>query len=89
MLTDFAEALALYLLTCRLLGCLMVPARHEVCPKTPSSWLRRRETAVLRRQIGRVCYTPADRLWLSALSRLIARQGWAEVLLAGVGFEPT
>jgi putative transposase len=29
---------------------------------------------VLRRQIGRVRYQPADRLWLSALSRLIPRK---------------
>jgi putative transposase len=28
------------------------------------------ENAVLRRQIGRVRYQPADRLWLAALSQL-------------------
>jgi hypothetical protein len=34
---------------------------------------------VLRRQIGRVRYQPADRLWLAALSRLIPRRRRAEV----------
>jgi hypothetical protein len=33
----------------------------------------RHENAVLRRQISRVRYQPADRLWLAALSRLIPR----------------
>jgi putative transposase len=69
---------ALYLLTCRLLGGLMVLARHEVS-KDAELLVLRHENAVLRRQIGRVRYRPADRLWLSALSRLIPRQRWAEV----------
>lgn len=34
---------------------------------------------MLRRQISRVRYEPADRLWLAALSRLIPRQRWGEV----------
>jgi putative transposase len=34
---------------------------------------------VLRRQISRVRYQPADRLWLAALSRLIPRRRWGEV----------
>src|SRR5450755_1016128 len=34
---------------------------------------------VLRRQVSRVRYQPADRLWLSALSRLIPRRRWGEV----------
>jgi hypothetical protein len=36
---------------------------------------------VLRRQISRVRYTPADRAWLVALSRLAPRRRWAEVVL--------
>ena len=34
---------------------------------------------MLRWQISRVAYTPADRLWLVALSRLMPRRRWAEV----------
>jgi transposase InsO family protein len=67
-----------YLLTCRLLGCLMVLARGEAS-KDAELLILRHENTVLRRQIGRVRYQPADRLWLSALSRLIPRQRWAEV----------
>jgi len=39
----------------------------------------RHENAVLRRQVSRVRYQPADRLWLAALSRLITRPCWGEV----------
>jgi putative transposase len=75
---------AFYLLTCRLLGCLMVLARHEVS-KDAELWVLRHENAVLRRQIGRVRYQPADRLWLAALSRLIPRQRWGEVFAVTPG----
>jgi putative transposase len=75
---------ALYLLTCRLLGCLMVLARHEVS-KDAELLVLRHENAVLRRQIGRVRYQPADRLWLAALSRLIPRQRWGELFAVTPG----
>jgi putative transposase len=39
----------------------------------------RHENAVLRRHVGAVRYTSADRLWLAALSRLLPRQRWAQV----------
>jgi hypothetical protein len=39
----------------------------------------RHENAVLRRQITRVHYRPADRVWLAALSRLVPRRRWAEI----------
>jgi transposase InsO family protein len=39
----------------------------------------RHENAVLRRQIARVRYEPADRVWLAALSRLIPRERWRQV----------
>src|ERR1035437_5809548 len=39
----------------------------------------RHENAILRRQISRVRYQPADRLWLAALSRLIPRRRRGEV----------
>ncbi len=34
---------------------------------------------MLRRQIARVRYEPADRVWLAALSRLIPRERWRQV----------
>jgi hypothetical protein len=40
---------------------------------------RTAENAVLRRQIGRVRYEPADWLWLAALLRLVPRRRWGEV----------
>jgi hypothetical protein len=61
-----------------LLGCMVVLARREVS-KDAELLVLRHENAVLRRQIGRVRYQSADRLWLSALSRLIPRRRWAEV----------
>jgi putative transposase len=67
-----------YLLTSRLLGCLMVLARREVS-KDAELLVVRHENAVLRRQIGRVRYQPAHRMWLAALSRLIPRHRWGEV----------
>ena len=67
-----------YLLVRRLLGCLMVLARREVS-KDAELLVLRHENAMLRRQISRVRYQPADRLWLSALSRLIPRRRWGEV----------
>jgi hypothetical protein len=40
----------------------------------------RHENAVLRRQLARsMQYSPADRLWLAALSSLIPRRRWAQV----------
>ena len=67
-----------YLLARCLLGGLMVLARREVF-KDAELLVLRHENAVLRRQIGRVRYQPADRLWLAALSRLIPRRRWGEV----------
>jgi putative transposase len=43
--------------------------------------ISRHENTVLRRRITRVCYASADRAWLAALSRLLPRQRWVEVLL--------
>jgi putative transposase len=66
-----------YLVVRCLLGCLMVLARREAS-KDAELLALRHENTVLRRQIGRVRYQPDDRLWLSALSRLIPRRWWAE-----------
>jgi len=73
-----------YLLTCRLFGCLMALARREAS-RNAELLVLRHENAVLRRQIGRVRYRPTERLWLSALSRLIPRQRWAEVFAVTPG----
>ena len=65
-----------YLLARCLLGWML--ARSEVS-KDAELLVLRHENAVLRRHIGRVRYQPADRLWLSALSRMIPRRRWGEV----------
>ena len=39
----------------------------------------RHQNAVLRRQVSRVRYEPADRVWFAALARLIPRRRWTEV----------
>jgi putative transposase len=67
-----------YLLVRRLLGCLMVLARGEVS-KDAELLVLRHQNAVVRRQISRVRYQLGNRLWLSALSRLIPRRRWGEV----------
>ena len=67
-----------YLVIRCLLGSLVVPARREAS-KDAELLVLRHQNAVLRRQISRIHYQPADRLWLAALSRLIPRQRWAEV----------
>src|ERR1017187_9766095 len=53
-------------------------ARREAS-KDAEVLVLRHENAVLRRQIGRVRYQQADRLWLAALSRLVPRRRWREV----------
>jgi transposase len=67
-----------YLLARSLLGCLMVLARREAS-KDAELLVLRHQNGVLRRQISRVRYQPADRLWLAALSQLIPRRRWVEV----------
>ena len=66
-----------YLLARCLLDGLMALARREAS-KDAELLVLRRENAILRRQISRVRYQPAGRLWLSALSRLIPRHRWGE-----------
>jgi putative transposase len=68
----------LYRLTRALLGALTVICRREVS-KDAELLVLRHENAILRRQINRVRYTAADRVWLAALARWIPRSRWAEV----------
>jgi hypothetical protein len=67
-----------YLLVRCLLGCLAVLSRGRAS-KDAELLVLRHENAVIRRQIGRVRYRPADRLWLAALSRLVPGRRWGEV----------
>src|ERR1700683_995969 len=57
----------------------MVLARREAS-RDAELLVLRHENAVLRRQVGRVRYEPGDRLWLAALSRLVPRRQWGEVV---------
>ena len=68
----------IYLFVRCLLGSLSVLARGQAS-KDAELLVLRHENAVLRRQVDRVRYQPADRLWLAALSRLIPRRRWGEV----------
>ncbi|WP_329433116.1 hypothetical protein OG564_10245 [Streptomyces sp. NBC_01280] len=63
---------------------IKVPAavlRSRVAKDTEVLALRH-ENAVLRRQIARVRYVPANRIWLSVLSRLVPRERWHQVVCA-------
>jgi hypothetical protein len=66
-----------WLLRC-LFGLIAVLVRHDLS-KDAELLVLRHENIVLRRQVTRVRYTPADRAWLAALSRLLPRRRWAEV----------
>jgi putative transposase len=61
-----------------LLGLTAVIVRRNLS-KDAELLVLRHENTVLRRQIARVHYTPVDRVWLAALSRLVPRRCWAEV----------
>jgi putative transposase len=67
-----------YFLTCRVLGLAVAVFRGDLAEDAELLVLRH-ENAVLRRNVGRVRYEPADRVWLAALARLIPRNHWAEV----------
>jgi putative transposase len=68
----------LYQLVRCLLGLSALLGRRDLS-KEAELLVLRHENAVLRRQVSRVRYTPADRVWLAALSRLLPRRCWAEV----------
>jgi hypothetical protein len=77
--SSLSDLSVVYLVVRCLLDGLMVLARREVS-KDAELLVLRHENAVLRRQVGRVRYQRADRLWLAALSRLIPAAGGARFL---------
>jgi len=66
-----------YLLTCPVLGAASLVFRGDQA-KTAELLVLRHENAVLRRHVSRVWYDPADRVWLTALARLLPRRRWPE-----------
>jgi putative transposase len=68
----------LYRLVRWLLGLIAVLMRGDL-NKDAELLVLRHGNAVLRRQVARAHYTPVDRVWLAALSRLLPRRRWAEV----------
>lgn len=68
----------LYRFVCCLLSLIAVLARQDLS-KDAELLVLRHENTVLRRQVARVHYTPADRAWLAALSRLVPRRRWAQI----------
>ena len=67
-----------YLLTCRVLGMVVLVFRGDLAKDAELLGLRH-ENAVLRRHAGRVRDEPADRVWLAALARLVPHGRWAGV----------
>ena len=65
-----------YLALRRLLEFLILVIRSESTNQVELLALRH-EVAVLRRQVGRPAYQPADRAFLAALSRLLPRSRWS------------
>lgn len=70
----------LYKVTWKLPSAASVLLRGETA-KDAGLLVLRYENTVLRRQLaGPVRYKPADRFWFAALSRLIPRSRWREVV---------
>jgi putative transposase len=60
---------------CQLLGLVLLTFRSETSKEIELLALRH-EVEVLRRQVGRCVYEPADRALLAVLSRLLPRSSW-------------
>jgi len=67
-----------YLLVRRILSLAVLVFRGEGA-KEAELLVLRHENAVLRRHATRVRYEPADRVWFTALARLLPRGRWIEV----------
>jgi hypothetical protein len=68
-----------YLLGRRVLGLAVLVAFRRDLTKDAELLAFRHENAVLRRQVKRIRYEPADRVWFAALAQLIPRGRWAGV----------
>ena len=78
-----------YAVTRRLLSLPALLLRRSAS-KEAELLVLRHQNAVLRRQVPRVRYEPADRLWLAALSHLIPRRQWRRIFIfVGIGLSPT
>jgi transposase InsO family protein len=71
-------ALILHQLVRGLLGLVGVLVRRDLS-KDAELLVLQHENTVLRCQVVRVHYTPADRVWLAALSRFVRRRRWVAV----------
>jgi len=67
-----------YLLVRRVLGLAVLAFRGDLA-KDAELLVLRHENAVLRRNVGRVRYEPADRMWFAALARLLPRRRWTGI----------
>ncbi len=67
-----------YLLTCRVLGVAFLVFRGDRA-KDAELLVLRHENAVLRRHVRRVRYEPGDRVWFTALARLLPRRRWTGI----------
>ena len=65
-----------YLMVRQVLGLFVLVFRRDLA-KDAELLALRHENAVLRRHAGRIRYEPADRVWFTALARLIPRARWA------------
>ena len=66
-------------LIARLVSALAILVFRRDLAKEAELLVLRHENAVLRRHAGRIRYEPADRVWFTALTRLIPRERWARV----------
>ena len=66
-------------LVVRLVAAFAVLVFRSDVAKEAELLVLRHENAVLRRRAGRTRYEPADRVWFTALARLIPRARWAGV----------
>ena len=67
-----------FLLVRRVLGLAVLAFRGDLA-KDAGLLVLRHENAVLRRNVGRVRYEPADRMWFAALARLLPRRRWTDI----------